>query len=201
MNLEKRVEKPNLIRKKGLIPGVLYGKGIESVSIQVEEAEFLKLLKENGTNKTFSVKLGRKKHIVYIKKYAQEIMSPKRVIHFDLLKVSQDDTITSSVPLHFIGKEKFEKSSLVFTTNKDEVNVEYNVGSGISSIDVDVSNLTEDKPLHFKDIVVPEGIKVLNDPEELLCSLNVVTEKVEAEETEVEAETEVVEETPETTEE
>ncbi len=198
MNLVKRVEKPNLVRKSGFIPGVLYGKGIDSISIQVEETEFIKLLKENGTNKTFSVKLGRKKHIVYVKKYVKDVFNSKKIIHFDLLKVAQDDTITSSVPVHFIGKEKFEKSNLVFSTNKDEVEVEYNVGSGISSIDVDVSDLTEDKPLHFKDIVVPEGIKVLNDPDELLCSLNLVTEKAE---TETEAEPEVVEETPETKEE
>lgn len=189
MNIEKREEKPNLVRKNGLVPGVIYGKGIESTKIQIDEIEFSKLLKENGTNKTFSVKLGRKKHIVYIKKYSKDVFNAKKVIHFDLLKVSEDDTITSSVQLHFVGKEEFEKSSLIFVSNKDEAEIEYSVGSGISRIDVDVRGLTEDKPIHFKDLVVPEGIKLLNDPEELVCGLTTVSEKLE--------EVEELEETPE----
>ena len=177
MNIKKRVDKPNLVRKNGFVPGVLYGKGIESIKIQIEESEFNKLLRENGTNKTFSVKLGKKKHIVYIKKFTKDVFNSKKTVHFDLLKVSQDDKITSNVQLHFVGREGFEKSSLIFVSNKDEAEIEYNVGSGISKIDVDITGLTEGNPIYFKDLVVPEGIKVLNDPEELVCGLTTVSEE------------------------
>ena len=176
MNIEKRNTKPQEVRLNGFVPGVIYGKDFPSTSVQVPSLEFTKKLHEVGTSKTFSILLDGKKHIVYIREYQKAYMDPSSYIHFDLVKVSQDDTLHSNVSLHFIGKEAFNKSSLVFTTNLDEVEVEYNVGSGISHLDLNVEALTEDTPIYVKDLVVPEGIKVLNNPDQIVCSLSQPTE-------------------------
>ena len=187
MNIEKRVLKAAEVRQNGFVPGVIYGKDFPATSVQVPALELTKKIAEVGTSKTFSIKLDGKKHIVYVKEFQNAYMDPSSYIHFDFVKVSQDDTLQANVSLHFIGKENFTKSSLVFTTNYDEVEVEYNVGSGISYIDVDVTELTEDTPIYVKDIVVPKGIKVLSDPDQMVCSLNqatVIEEKPEGDEQE-----------------
>lgn len=175
MNIEKRVLKPAEVRRKGLVPGVIYGKDFPSTPIQVPNLKLVKKIAEVGTSKTFSILLDEKKHIVYVREYQHGFMDPSSYIHFDLVKVSIDDILQSNVSLHFIGKENFTKSSLVFTTNLDEIEVEYNVGSGISYLDLDVTTLTEDTPIYVKDLTVPKGIKVLNDPEQMVCSLSQAT--------------------------
>lgn len=171
MNIVKRKEKLRVVRQNGFIPGVLYGKDFSSTSIQAPLSEFVKALNEYGTSKTFSIKIEGKKHIVYIKDYQSNLMNAKKYIHFDLLKVSADDTLHAYVSTHYVGKENMAKSSSVFTSNLDELEIEYAVGSGISSIDVDVSSLTEDSPIYVKDIAVPKGIKIVSDPEAIVCSL------------------------------
>lgn len=183
MNIEKRVNKLQEVRQNGFVPGVLYGKDFPSTSVQVPKLDFSKKLNEVGTSKTFSILLDGKKHIVYIREYQKTYMEQNSYMHFDLVKVSQDDTLQSNVSLHFIGKEIFNKSALVFTTNLDEVEVEYNVGSGISYLEVNVENLTEETPIYVKDLEVPEGNKVLNDPDQIVCSLSQPTEIKETEET------------------
>jgi large subunit ribosomal protein L25 len=75
---------------------------------------------------------------------------------------------------------------LVFTSNLDEVELEYQVGSGISHLDVDVSDLKENEPLHVSDLVVPKGTKILNDPNQIVCGLSQVKLEVEATEDEEE---------------
>lgn len=187
MNIEKRVLKAAEVRQNGFVPGVIYGKDFPSTSIQVPSLELQKKIAEVGTSKTFSILLDGKKHIVYVKDYQHGFMDPSSYIHFDFVKVSQDDTLHSNVSLHFIGKENFTKSSLVFTTNLDEVEVEYNVGSGISHLDVDVTGLTEETPIYVKDLEIPKGIKVLSDPEQMVCSLSqatIIEEKSEEDEQE-----------------
>jgi large subunit ribosomal protein L25 len=171
MNVEKRTEKAALLRKKGIVPGVLYGKGFDSVSVQIPLLDFQKALREFGTSKTFKISLGKDNHIVYIKEFEVNVMDYNQITHYDLIKVSATDTLQSSVSLHFVGKEKFNASSLVFTSYLDEIEVEYAVGSGISHIDIDVAGLTEEEPFHVKDIVLPDGITLLSDPEEIVCGL------------------------------
>ncbi len=187
MNIEKRVLRAAEVRRNGLVPGILYGKDFPATSVQVSALALTKKIAEVGTSKTFSILLDGKKHIVYVKEYQNAYMDHSSYMHFDFVKVSQDDTLQSNVSLHFIGKEVFNKSSLVFTVSLDEVEVEYNVGSGISHLDINVEDLSEEAPIYVKDIKVPKGIKVLSDPEQMVCSLNqatIIEEKTEGDEQE-----------------
>lgn len=182
MNVELRTEKLKEVRKKGFIPGVIYGSGVAATAIQVEDLDFMRTLHEFHTSKTFSIKLEGKKHIVYIKEIQNALMNQHEVIHFDLIKVSASDTLHASIPVYLEGKEKFEKSTLMVSLNRDELDIEYNVGAGISQIDVDVSELALNESIYVKDIVVPEGVKILADPEEMV--VHIVETKVKEEEPE-----------------
>ncbi len=182
MNVEKRTERLDVVREKGFVPGVLYGKGFESVSIQVEQKDFAKTLQEFSTSKTFSIKFDGKTHIVYIKELQKTFMNHSSYSHFDLMKVSATDTLHSKVPVHLLGKEKFEKSTLRVGLTLEEVDIEYVVGAGISHIDLDISELTLETPFYVKDLVTPEKVTVLNDPEEMVVHLVEYKEKPEVEE-------------------
>lgn len=187
MQLKKRVEHGSKVRPTGFIPGVVYGHGFESQAVQVPYFEFKQALWKYGKTKSFEATLDGKKMVVYIRDAQVEFLTQNEYMHFDLVKVSKGDTLHASVKLHFVNKEKLP-GSLVFTTAIDELPIEYEVGSGVAYIDVDVSSVTENEPLHVSDIVLPKGIKAAIDLNEVVCTLQQgstaeVPEEEEVEET------------------
>lgn len=187
MKIEKRTEPLKTVRGMNKIPGVLFGKSIEPVSIQVDEIEFHDTFAKKGLTQTFEVKLGRRKHLVYIKDIQRDIIMHNQFLNVKLQKVSKDDTITADIPLNIIGRDKVEKPGVIVSIPNDKLEVEYNVGSGVSSITVDVSELEIGDSIAVKDLDIPEGLKVLVDPEQTIASA-IETTYIEEEETDTEEE-------------
>ncbi len=179
MKLEPRTIKGSKMRSKDLTPGVLYGKGIKSVPVQANATEFHKMYNAKGTSKTFEVTLEKKKHIVYIKEAQPSYGNTHTKIHFDLVKVSKDDTMTSKINVVFLNHAEVEKRGLIVSAVMPQIEVEYAVGSGISHVDLDVKGLDENDTLLVKDIVIPDGVTVLEDLESVVVSISAQKEEVE----------------------
>ena len=170
MNDEIRTRKVAEIRKDGFIPGVMYGHGIEPVSVQVETLDFHKSLRQFGQSKTFSITLDGKKHIVYIKEVQKAFMD-QGFEHFDLMRVTKKDTLHASIPLHFIDKDHFQSTTAVFHAYMNELEIEYHVGEGIAHFDVDLSELTMETPILIKHLKLPKGVKPMAEPNDIVCAL------------------------------
>jgi large subunit ribosomal protein L25 len=171
MKIEKRTDSLKNVRGNHLVPGVLFGKTIEPVSIQVDEKVFNDMFAEKGMTQTFEVKLGRSKHLVYIKDVQRDIIKHNQFLNIKLQKVSKDDTITADIPLNILGREKVEKPGIIVSIPMDSLEIEYNVGQGVAHIDVDVSEMKVGDSLAVKDLEIPEGLKVLVNPEQTVVSI------------------------------
>jgi large subunit ribosomal protein L25 len=183
MKLQERQDKPHVLRAADQIPGVLYGKGIEPISVQVDYQDLRKALLKYGTSMTFEVTLGNDTHLVYCKDYQEDFLHNYKAIHFDLVKVSMDDVISAEVHIDFLNRSEVGGAGQVLSCNLTELEVEYKVGSGINHIDVDCLALKEVDAIYVKDVTVPEGVTILNDPEQVVCNLTMVAqEKEETEE-------------------
>lgn len=171
MKIEKRIVKGSKIRRNGFIPGVLYGSGIESTPIQANLEDFRKAYNENGYSKTFEVKLGNKKHIVYIKDTQFDLMNSHEKIHFDLVKIAADGTMTTKVFIKYLNKEDVKKRRLEIHNNLDEVEIEFPVGSGITNLELDLAGLEERATVKAGDIELPEGITLITNPDALILTI------------------------------
>lgn len=191
MDIKLRIHKGSKVVSLQEIPGVLYGKGIETKSVKALRTEFIHCYLENGKSKTFEINLEGKKHLVYIKDLHTSHLNYNQVTHFDLLKVSLDDTIVSNVNLEMINSEAVKKKGLDLNVILHTLDIEYAVGKGISHLELDVSSLEENDSLLVKDIVLPEGVKILQDPKDVVVNAFMHREIIEEEETE--AQDEVVE--------
>lgn len=179
MKLLERQGKVKEIRENDQVPGVIYGHGIDPTPIQVAYKDLRKAMAAYGTSMTFEVTLGKDKHLVYIKDYQSDYLSNYKPIHVDLMKVSADDTISASVSLNFMNKDAVRESGQVIATNLTELEVEYKVGKGVNSIDVDLSVLKEVDAIHVEDVTLPEGLTVLNNPRQIVANLATIAEEVE----------------------
>lgn len=186
MKIEKRTESLKSVRENHKIPGVLFGKSIEPEAIQIDEKEFKDTFKENGLTQTFEVKMGRKKHNVYIKEVQRHHINHNEFLNIKLLKVMAGDMIRSHLPINLIGKDKVEKPGIIVQLLADSIEVEYGIGEGISHIDLDISNLEVGHSLKVSDLNIPEGIIVHEDKDKLVVNVSETryVEEEEEEETE-----------------
>jgi large subunit ribosomal protein L25 len=180
MKLEKRTESLQSVREGHKIPGVLFGKSIEPEAIQVDEKEFKDAFKKYGLTQTFEVKLGRKKHNVYIKGVQRHHINHNEFLNIKLLKVMAGDMIKASLPINLVGKEKVEKPGILVQLLADSIEVEYGIGEGLNHIDVDVSELKIGDSIRVEDIQLPESIIVLDPMDKLV--VNIAETKYEEEE-------------------
>ena len=185
MKLEKRTETLRSVRESNKIPGVLFGKTIEPEAIQIDEKEFNEAFKNFGLTQTFEVKLGRKKHNVYIKDVQRHHINQNLFLNVKLLKVVEGDLIHSHLPIHLLGKEKIEKPGIIVQMLADSIEVEYGIGSSVNHIDLDVSHLKIGDSITIADLVIPEGIEVLEEHDKVILNVS-ETKYVEEDETEEE---------------
>ena len=182
MDINLRTKKGSKVVSLQEIPGVLYGKGIETLSVKAQRTEFIHCYLENGKSKTFEVNLEGKKHLVYIKDLHTSVVNYNQVTHFDLLKVSLDDTLTSNVNLELLNTEAVKKKGLDLNIILSTLDIEYAVGKGISHLELDVISLEENGSFSVKDLVLPEGVKVLQDPEDTIVTAYMHREIIEEDE-------------------
>ncbi len=193
MKLKKRTEKLKDIRSQLQIPGVIYGRRIDSTPVQVDYNEFMNAYHEFGTSMTFKVRLDGKNHQVYIKEIQTDPLNINNVRHFDLIKVTASDTITADIPVYLDNKEEVEKRGLVVQLINQSIETEFSPGKGVSNFTLDVKGMEDGDVLRVKDIEHSEDLRILEDPEKMVVNVTEPTyedepeEGVEEEEVEVEA--------------
>ncbi len=171
------------LRKEGLIPGVIYGHGHEAVLIAVEPHALREALTTPaGTHAVLDVTFeGQKRgHKAIVKEMTLDRVK-NFVIHIDLQEIRLDETIETTVGIHFEGEAKGVKAGGMLDESTREVTVKGLVTAIPEHLVMDISELDMNETLKVADLVVPEGIEVVNDPEEVLCSV-LPPRKVEVEE-------------------
>ena len=191
MDIKLRIQKGSKVVSLQEIPGVIYGKSLETKSVKANRTEFIHCYLENGKSKTFEVNLEGEKHLVYIKDLHTSVVNYNQVTHFDLLKVSLDDTIVSNVNVVLLNGDSVKKKGLDLNIVLQTLDIEYNVGKGVAQLELDVASLEENDSLSVKDIVLPEGVKVLQDSEDVVVSASMHREIIPEEEVTEEEVTEV----------
>ena len=185
MKIQLRTKKGSKVRNLNTVPGVLYGKKSESMSVSADATEFAKKYRENGKTKTFEVTLDGTIHLVYIKAIQSFPLNHQTVSHFDLVKVSKDDTMTAKVRIYFVNHEVVQKKGLIVNSVMETVDIEYAVGKGISRVECDIENLEEFDTLRVSDIKAVDGVKILNDLNSVIVSISTPREEVVEEDEEV----------------
>lgn len=167
-------KKVKQLRKKGLIPAILYGHGIKPQPLMVEETAFERVFKEAGTSSLVNLKIGderAKKVLIHEPQYHPKTLKP---IHVDFYQVKMTEKIQTEIPLKLIGEAPAVKElGGTLITNRDTIEVQCLPDDLIHEIEVDISTIKsfEDKIL-VSDLKIPKNIEVLNEPNEVVVSVS-----------------------------
>jgi large subunit ribosomal protein L25 len=173
------------LRKQGLVPGVLYGRG-EPVAISVEERELRRALTgAAGLHSILDVEIDGKgsSHASILKDYQVDKVRG-HVTHIDLQEVRLDQTIQASVSVHLVGGEDAPgvREGGVLSQPLREVSVEALPLEVPEHIDLDVSQMAAGDTLRVADIAVPDGVTLLDDVEAVIATVTAPTREVVVEE-------------------
>ena len=82
-----------------LIPAVVYGKGVDNISVAFDRKEFVRLVKQNSRNIFLQCKMPDGKVIPTIIQEIQKDVVTLEPYHVDFLAVNKDQDVTISVPI------------------------------------------------------------------------------------------------------
>lgn len=189
-----------LLRRQGVTPVHLFGRGVESMALQCSTADLRHLLAQAGQTRLLSLKIKgeRRPRPVMVREIQRETLRGG-LLHVDFYQVKMTEEIRTEVPIAMTGEApalRLAENMLVQELNT--LSIQCLPAEVPDSIPVDVSTLAgPHDALRVRDLTVSEGITVLNDPEVTVVRIAVQrAEEVEAPAAEAVEAQEVAEATP-----
>jgi large subunit ribosomal protein L25 len=179
------------LRRSGRVPGVVYGGGGESVGFDVDARELRLALASSGAVLDLSID-GDKATPVVLKE-AQRDPVRGQTVHVDLLRVRLDVAIHAVVPLELTGTEDAPgvKEGGVLEHVTRELNVEALPTAIPESIVHAIGEMQIGDSIGLAAVAIPDGVTLLDDVEETVVA-TLSPPRLQVEEEDLEAETELV---------
>lgn len=170
---DKQLKAKDLLRED-LIPAEYYGRGVENKSFQIDYQSFRKAYRESGNSTIIELKVDGKESINVLVHDVQLDPVTDLFVHIDFINVRMGEEIHTRVPLEFVGTSlavKDEQGTLI--TYIDELDIKCLPKDLLHSIEVSIDSLVDfNAHILVSDLVIPEGITVLNAPEDVVASVS-----------------------------
>ena len=165
--------KVKTLRKVGLLPGVVYGKGVKSASVCVALKAFQDAYKKAGETGIVELMIGSSKKPVLIHNIQLNPVSGEP-IHADFLQVNLKEQVNATVPVEISGESPAEKSGLgTIVAQLNEIEVRALPLDLPEKFVVDVSKLIEvDQAIFVKDLDVDKlKVEIKTDLESIIVKV------------------------------
>lgn len=167
------------LRGEDKIPGVLYGHGMQPVSLSVARRDLRSALSgPAGVNTIIDLSVGGTTYPAIVKELQRHPVR-RTVSHIDFQQISMTEEIVVSVPIHLSGNAKavVAEGGLVDAA-VDTIEVRTTPSSMPNEILVDITNMTVNDVIHLRDITLPAGVTAVGDPD--LVVVTVLTTRAES---------------------
>ncbi|MCY3546584.1 MAG: 50S ribosomal protein L25 [Gemmatimonadetes bacterium] len=181
------------LRRAGRVPGVIYGGGGEPVMVSMEARETLQLFQSIPVDNTI-LNLSLDGEASPEQALVREVQAhPYRteLLHVDFIRVRRGVPIEVHVPVHLMGlPDGVRNEGGILEQVAHDIIVKCVPALIPEGIEVDVTGLGIGDVLRAGDVVMPEGVENLVDPERMICGVSAarLAEELEDEEEGVEAE-------------
>ncbi len=173
------------LRQEGFIPAIIYGYGIDPISVKFEAVEFSKAVSKAGTSTAVQVHVeGESEPLLAIFRDVQYDPIRRSVIHADLQALNVKETVRVPVSIVLVGQAPaVEEQGAVLLQVLNEVEIEALPTALIPFLEIDVTGLTEiGQSIAVGDIDTPEGVTILTSPDETVAQITYIEEVTEEEE-------------------
>ena len=166
------------LRDSGFVPGVIYGHKEAVVPVTLPKKELVGHL--NHGAHLFSLALDGKSENVLVKDVQYDHLGIE-VLHVDFARVDLNERVEVTVPIVLKGEPKGEKDGGVLQQIISDLEIECLVTQIPHEIRVIVTDLGLNDVLHIKDLQLPEGVRALQDEDQLVVAVREIAEQETAE--------------------
>ena len=185
------------LRRDGLLPAIVYGRGISTIPISINSREANKILSAITSSNLVVIDIDGDKHTTLVREKQRDPVTGE-VLHMDFYEVSMTEKLRTNVGLEFQGESPAVKELMgVLVTVMESLEVECLPQDLPNQIVADLSTLEEiGDSLYVRDISLPPNIELISDIDGLVVVISppAVEEIEEVEEVEItDEEPEVIE--------
>jgi large subunit ribosomal protein L25 len=175
-------KKVRFLRRQGIVPGNIYGHA-ESTAIQLAARDLEQVIRRAGRTQLVSINVDGAESTTVLLKAWQRHPYKADLLHVDFFRVLMTETLKVDVPIRLSG----EAPAVRLTggspfQSQASLSVECLPGDIPEAIDVDISGLNAvDDSIFVRDLVVPSGVTILTDGDELIVRIMAPTVEPEIE--------------------
>lgn len=154
------------LRAADRIPGVLYGQGMQPLSLTVARRDLrVAISGPAGANTILTLNIDGATYNAVIKELQRHPVR-RNVSHIDFIQIDLTEEITMSVPVHLTGTAKAVVSAGgLVDPSVDTIEVRTTPANIPNEILIDITDMTPETVIHLSDIVLPKGVVATGDPE------------------------------------
>jgi large subunit ribosomal protein L25 len=149
------------LRREGFVPGVVYGPGMDPVSVQADYNTVMKAYKAAGSHHPIHLDVDGKKRIAMVKDTEMDpVKNSLRHISFHAVKAS--DPVTAEVPIKLVGEgeSEAEKAGLIVLQALDKIEVRALPMDLPDAVEISIVDLKEaGEKVTLADATLPEGVE------------------------------------------
>lgn len=182
-------KKVNRLRREGIMPATVYGKGVGPFSVQLNARTFNDTYRHAGRTALLDITIpGQQGQSAFIHSVQRHPVS-RAILHADFLVVDLRTEITVDVPIHIVGESPLiTRGDAILNQPLTALSVRALPAELPSHIEVDISGLDSmDKSVYVSDLAALEHGVIVTDEGELIATLSAA--RVEEEEEEAAEET------------
>jgi large subunit ribosomal protein L25 len=170
------------LRSADMVPGVVYGKGMDPIAVSIKHRELRAATAgEGGQNNLITlVGGGSLDQSMAIIVDLQRDALKGTYKHVDLHRINMTEKLRVTVPVALKGSAIGVKEGGLLDLAHHELHVECLPGNIPDHIEIDVTNLAIAQSIHVSELVLPEGVKVLDNPKTPVVSVLGRAKEVEA---------------------
>lgn len=158
-------------RAAGRVPGIVYGKGMEPVAVEVSRRELVTAFHSDaGMNTLLDIELEGKTTLALARELQRDPIKGT-LLHVDFVKIDAKEAVEVEVPVHMIGEAPGQKEGGVLENPLFQLHVRCLPLEVPESIEVDISSLNIGDALRVQDITTDDKFEILNDPEAAVVAI------------------------------
>ena len=165
------------LRKKGLVPAVMYGHGEATAALSVPGDALYKAIRHGV--RIFDVNHKGTVQKTLLREIQWDPLGHD-ILHADFYRVRADEKITLDVKVELRGTAPGVTGGGVLVQQIHSLSVECLIINIPESIRVNIGELLLDQAIHVRELTLPEGVVVKNDPEAIIVQISKKVEEVVA---------------------
>jgi large subunit ribosomal protein L25 len=182
-------KKVGALRRAGKLPAVMYGHGIKSTPVMLDDREATLRLSHLTSSSLVMIELDGTEYPALVRQKQRDYLK-NVLLHVDFQVISMTEKVTTKVGIELIGTAPAVKEfSAVIVTVISELEIECMPQDLPARVVIDISGLTDvGSGIHVRDVVISDQVKILDDPDEMIVVASATREEKVAEEAPVEEE-------------